>query len=113
MVLRTTGLLGFFDGRVYSACDAGRSKPAPDVYLHAAASLDVAPAEGVAIEDSVVGVQAAVSAGLAVIGFAGPEREKGLLAAGATMTCQTMAQIGELLAARRSRRSPNAARRRA
>jgi HAD superfamily hydrolase (TIGR01509 family) len=97
LMLRATGLLGYFSGRVYSAAEAGRWKPAPDVYLHAASRMGVRPAQCVAIEDSAVGVKSAVSAGLSVIGLASAERAGALLAAGAATTCPTMEQIENLL----------------
>jgi len=52
---------------VASVEDVGRSKPAPDVFLHAAKKLGVAPSECWVIEDSVPGVQAGLAAGAQVI----------------------------------------------
>ena len=43
----------------------------PDLYLFAASSLGVIPANCIVIEDSTLGIQAAVSAGMKTIGFAG------------------------------------------
>ena len=48
----------------YSADDVPHAKPAPDLYLHAAQKLNISPAECVAVEDSLNGVKAAVSAGM-------------------------------------------------
>lgn len=45
------------------------SKPAPDVYLAAAALIDQAPTACVALEDTVTGVQAARAAGCRVVGI--------------------------------------------
>jgi beta-phosphoglucomutase-like phosphatase (HAD superfamily) len=42
-------------------------KPAPDVYLHAASRLGVPPEACLAIEDSVLGVRAALAAGMRVV----------------------------------------------
>jgi beta-phosphoglucomutase-like phosphatase (HAD superfamily) len=69
--LRLTGLLEAFDPHIYSADLVARAKPHPDVFLHAAGALDVAPARCLAIEDSVNGVLSARAAGMAVWGFAG------------------------------------------
>jgi HAD superfamily hydrolase (TIGR01509 family) len=69
--LRQTGLWEFFAPHVYSAEDVVHAKPAPDLFLHAAAALGVSPAECLVIEDSVHGVTAARAAGMAVWGFLG------------------------------------------
>ncbi|MBI5939383.1 MAG: HAD-IA family hydrolase [Caulobacterales bacterium] len=69
--LRLTGLLEAFDPHIYSADLVARAKPYPDVFLHAAEALDVAPARCLAIEDSVNGVTSARAAGMTVWGFAG------------------------------------------
>ena len=65
-VLRACPLQELFDfclsGEMFSA-----SKPAPDIYLAAAARLDLPPQECVVIEDSTYGIQAAKRAGMRVI----------------------------------------------
>ncbi|MFF9340812.1 HAD family hydrolase [Streptomyces sp. NPDC014773] len=67
---RKTGLDAWFPEEVvYSAEDVGRGKPAPDLFLHAAARMGVAPGRCVVVEDSRLGVQAAVAAGMDVYGF--------------------------------------------
>lgn len=48
---------------------AGRSKPAPDIFLLAAKLLSVSPAECIVIEDSSKGVDAAKAAGMKVVGL--------------------------------------------
>ncbi len=53
-----------------------RPKPAPDVFLHAANALQVAPADCVVFEDSPNGILAAKAAGMKVIGYANPEQAK-------------------------------------
>lgn len=64
-----TGLSGLVEGRVHSARDVARGKPAPDVFLAAAAAEGVQPAQCLVIEDSVPGVRAAVAAGMNVLGI--------------------------------------------
>lgn len=69
--LRVTGLARFFEGRVFSAEMVARPKPAPDLYLHAASTLGVAPGDALVLEDSPSGIRAARDAGMTVIGFTG------------------------------------------
>ncbi|MEV5388166.1 HAD family hydrolase [Streptomyces sp. NPDC052721] len=67
---RTTGLDRWFPKeRIFSSEDVGRGKPAPDLFLHAAERMGVAPERCVVVEDSPLGVQAAVAAGMDVYGF--------------------------------------------
>ncbi|MET8565895.1 HAD family hydrolase [Streptomyces flaveolus] len=67
---RTTGLDRWFpEERVFSSEDVGRGKPAPDLFLHAAQRMGVAPQRCAVVEDSPLGVQAAVAAGMDVYGF--------------------------------------------
>jgi HAD superfamily hydrolase (TIGR01509 family) len=67
--LAQVGLLGKFDGRIWSAEDVPRGKPAPDVYLRAAEFLGVTPDRCVVVEDSEFGVEAARSAGMHVLAY--------------------------------------------
>ncbi|MGE4555676.1 MAG: HAD family hydrolase [Desulfovibrionaceae bacterium] len=69
MVLRETGLAQAF-ATVVDASMVARGKPAPDVYLAASARLDVPPRACVVFEDSLSGVAAGRSAGMAVVGLA-------------------------------------------
>lgn len=69
--LDSTDLLRFFEPNLFSASEVRNGKPAPDVFLHAAAKMHVDPRECVVVEDSAVGVSAAVAAGMKVVGFAG------------------------------------------
>ncbi|MFJ9345419.1 HAD family hydrolase [Streptomyces sp. NPDC101237] len=67
---RATGLDRWFDAsRVFSSQDVGRGKPAPDLFLYAAERMGVAPGRCAVVEDSPLGVQAAVAAGMDVYGF--------------------------------------------
>jgi HAD superfamily hydrolase (TIGR01509 family) len=67
------GLLPFFRGRIFSGHELARSKPAPDVYLAAAAALGVAPGRCAVVEDTVTGVLAGTAAGATVFGYSPPE----------------------------------------
>jgi HAD superfamily hydrolase (TIGR01509 family) len=70
LTLGATGLWDRFGGRVFSAQDVVRGKPAPDLFLHAAASLGVDPRRCAVVEDSPAGVTAANAAGMTSFGFA-------------------------------------------
>jgi HAD superfamily hydrolase (TIGR01509 family) len=65
--LGITGLLGRFHGRIFSAADVARPKPFPDLFLHAAATMGVAPQWCVVVEDTALGATAGVSAGMRVL----------------------------------------------
>lgn len=71
--LEKCGLMPFFKGRIFSGHDMPRSKPAPDVYLAAAAALGVDPRRCAVVEDTVTGVAAGVAAGATVFGYSPPE----------------------------------------
>ena len=69
MQLAQVGLAPLFAGRVFSGHEMPRTKPAPDVYLAAAAALGVPPARCLVVEDTVTGVTAGVAAGATVVGY--------------------------------------------
>jgi HAD superfamily hydrolase (TIGR01509 family) len=69
--LGLTGLYERFEGRIFSASEVAHGKPAPDLFLHAARTLGVAPARCVVVEDSHHGVAAARAAGMHAYGYAG------------------------------------------
>lgn len=70
VTLRTTGLWERFEGRIFSATEVASGKPAPDLFLHAAARMGFEPASTAVVEDSLPGVQAAVAAGMRALAFA-------------------------------------------
>jgi HAD superfamily hydrolase (TIGR01509 family) len=90
------GLIPRFRGHLYSGQALGRPKPAPDLYLHAAARLGVEPALCVVVEDSAAGAQAARLAGMRCFGYAPKWAHAGLLAEGAILFTD-MAELPELL----------------
>ncbi|MEU7435039.1 HAD family hydrolase [Streptomyces sioyaensis] len=95
---RKTGLDRWFPaGRVFSAQDVGRGKPAPDLFLHAAREMGVAPERCAVVEDSPLGVQAAVAAGMDVYGFTAMTSAEKLTEAGSTVLFGQMAELPELL----------------
>jgi HAD superfamily hydrolase (TIGR01509 family) len=68
-----TGLLALVEGRVHSARDVARGKPAPDLFLAAAQAEGVPPECCLVIEDSVPGIAAAHAAGMQVLAYAPPD----------------------------------------
>ncbi|MFE0730809.1 HAD family hydrolase [Streptomyces antibioticus] len=94
---RTTGLDRWFDdARIFSSQDVGKGKPAPDLFLYAAERMGVEPARCVVVEDSPLGVQAAVAAGMDVYGFTAMTPAAKL--AGATQLFSDMGELAGLLA---------------
>ncbi len=69
--LSLTGLSRYFGERLYTSQMVKRGKPAPDLFLHAAAAMQVEPHRTIVIEDSVSGVRAGKAAGMTVWGFVG------------------------------------------
>jgi HAD superfamily hydrolase (TIGR01509 family) len=96
--LRAAGLMPLVEGRLFSAAQVARPKPAPDVYLHAAHVMGVDPARCAVVEDTPTGVKAGVAAGMTVFGYvAGPQSDaKTLRALGAT-PFDRMADLHRLL----------------
>ncbi len=86
--LETTDLIRYFEPDRFSGNDVANGKPAPDLFLHAAAKMRVPPRDCIVVEDSPVGVVAGVAARMTVIGFVGgsharPQLGHHLSAAGA------------------------------
>ena len=70
LTLGLTGLLPRFEGRIFSATEVEHGKPAPDLFLHAAAQMGFEPATTAVVEDTVPGVRAGRAAGMRVLAFA-------------------------------------------
>jgi HAD superfamily hydrolase (TIGR01509 family) len=62
---------GTLGRNLFSATEVKNGKPAPDIFLHAAARMGVAPEKCAVLEDSAAGVQGGVAAGMMTIGFLG------------------------------------------
>jgi HAD superfamily hydrolase (TIGR01509 family) len=69
--LEVTSLAAHFGRRLYTSQMVARGKPAPDLFLYAAAQMQTAPTRTLVVEDSVSGVTAAKAAGMTVWGFVG------------------------------------------
>lgn len=76
--LEITGLSHLFANRAFTASEVARGKPAPDLFLYAAARMGVAPDACVVIEDSLNGVRAGLAAQMKVWRFIGGSHLKGL-----------------------------------
>lgn len=95
--LGRTGLYRRFEGRIFSSTEVARGKPAPDLFLHAAATMGVAPTACVVVEDSPFGVQAARAAGMRCLGYAGGVIPAGRLDGPGTVVFHDMRRLPSLL----------------
>tara|TARA_R110000868_G_scaffold98442_6_gene270939 strand:- start:273 stop:968 length:696 start_codon:yes stop_codon:yes gene_type:complete len=96
--LGSSGLLPLVDDVLFSFEQVGRGKPWPDLFLFAAQSMGHAPQSCVVIEDSIPGVQAAVAAGMPVLGYAGdPHTDAGGLEAEGAQVFSDMRELPGLL----------------
>ena len=91
-----TGLIPRFKGRLFSGQTLGKPKPAPDLYLHVAKVLGVAPEFCVVVEDSATGCAAAAAAGIRCFGYAAQDDGARLAAKGAVVF-HDMADLPKLL----------------
>ena len=98
LTLGITGLLPWFDGRIFSAYELGVWKPDPRFYVEVARELGLAADRCVVVEDSAPGVRAALGAGMAVFAFAGVDESPPPLPAGAHLF-RDMGALPDLLAA--------------
>lgn len=98
--LRLTGLYDRFAGRIFSATEVRNGKPAPDLFLHAARQIGVAPEACAVVEDSQYGVQAARAAGMAAFGYAGSVTPARMLEGTGTTVFDDMRDLPRLLQSR-------------
>jgi HAD superfamily hydrolase (TIGR01509 family) len=102
MQLKKTGMLDYFEGRIFSGHEMPRSKPFPDVYLAAAKGLGVDPKRCAVVEDTVTGATAGVAAGATVFGYAPASLSHStpddLREAGVALVFEDMKQLPALLA---------------
>lgn len=98
MTLGLTGLDELFPpSRRFSAEQVRAGKPEPDLFLLAAASVGVAAHECLVVEDTPLGVTAAVRAGMPVVGFAADSDAAALVRAGAAPVIERLHQLLDLL----------------
>jgi len=82
--LGKTKLLPYFEGKLFSSSDVPNGKPHPDVFLYAAKIMGcLNPSQCLVIEDSPLGVQGGIAAGMTVFGFADLVKKQKLLDSGA------------------------------
>ncbi|HTU09324.1 MAG TPA: HAD family phosphatase [Allosphingosinicella sp.] len=102
--LRNIGLEGAFGDRIFSGREhVARGKPAPDIYIHAAAALRTPIERTAIIEDSPVGVQGALASGATVIGLVagshcGPDHAQRLRALGVRHIARDFEEVAAFLA---------------
>jgi len=101
--LGVTGIIKYFpEADIFSSSMVKRGKPAPDLFLYAAKTMDLEPQHCVVVEDSPYGVQGGIAAGMQVIGYTGgghsePSHEQRLRKAGAHFVCETWEQVNSVL----------------
>ncbi len=96
--LGCSGLLPLVEDVLFSADMVARGKPAPDLFLHAAASMGHEPERCVVIEDSRPGVEAGIAAGMRVLGYGGdPLSDRAALGAAGATVFDSMQQLPDLL----------------
>ena len=93
-----TGLYERFEGRIFSGYEVANGKPAPDLFLHAAARMGAGPARCAVVEDSLYGVLAARAAGMRVFGYVGGLTSADRLEGEATVVFEDMRELPRLLA---------------
>jgi HAD superfamily hydrolase (TIGR01509 family) len=97
--LGRTGLYERFEGRIFSGYEVANGKPAPDLFLHAAARMGAHPARCAVVEDSRPGVLAARAAGMRAFGYAGGLTPPDRLQGEGTVVFDDMRDLPRLLAA--------------
>jgi HAD superfamily hydrolase (TIGR01509 family) len=101
--LEITDLYKFFNSEnIFSSIYVKNGKPAPDIFLHAAQKMGVAPKDCIVIEDSFNGVKAGKAANMTVLGFFGGSHcyegyEKRLKESGADKTFNSMSQLIKMI----------------
>ena len=69
--LKSTGLFSYFEGRIFTRSLVKKGKPAPDLFLHAAATMGIEPENCLVIEDSQPGLAAAIDGRMPYLHYTG------------------------------------------
>jgi HAD superfamily hydrolase (TIGR01509 family) len=96
--LGRTGLYQRFEGRIFSGKEVANGKPAPDLFLHAAARMGAEPAACAVVEDTHWGVLSARADGMRAFGYAGGLTPADRLEGPATQVFHDMRELPALLA---------------
>lgn len=94
--LGLVGLLDVFEDKIFSCYTIQKFKPEPDVFLLAAKTMGFKPSECLVVEDSKLGVQAAINGGFDVFGYTEHDYYKDLEHL-ATKTFNNMADLLEMI----------------
>jgi HAD superfamily hydrolase (TIGR01509 family) len=98
LALGITHLLERFEGHIFSVTEVANGKPAPDLFLHAAAKMEAQPGRCVVVEDSRSGVAAARAAGMRCLGYSGGVTAASALTGPGTVVFDRMADLPALIA---------------
>ena len=109
--LGATGLYDRLAPHIFSSSQVENGKPAPDLFLFAAAQMNAKPSACVVVEDSSAGIRGGVAAGMTVLGFHGGSHCRDghaddLRAAGATLVFDDMRQLPAILGRLSQKTSP-------
>lgn len=101
LTLGLTGLYERFAGRIFSAEEVERGKPDPDLFFYAAERMGIVPERCIVVEDSPFGIQGAVAAGMAPLGYAAEAEPRAMdaLADAGAIVFTSMAELPGLVAA--------------
>lgn len=100
--MRSAGLLGFFGGSldrdlIFSADDVGEPKPSPKLFLHAAGRMGFEPSDCLVIDDSTQGVEAALAAGMRIVGYEDMTPAQKLRDAGADLVMERLDELPAII----------------
>jgi HAD superfamily hydrolase (TIGR01509 family) len=102
LTLSLTGLRDLFGPHaLFSAHSVGRGKPAPDLFLYAAADMGCAPAQCTVVEDTMIGVEAALAAGMRAIAYV-PDGDGDAFHAAGVETMRALFELPGLVAGERA-----------
>lgn len=95
--LEVSGLAAYFADNLFSSYQIGSWKPEPGLFLHAARAMGFAPRQCAVIEDSELGIEAAIAAGMRPYYYSATARASAVQATG-SIVFDDMAQLPQLLA---------------